>query len=367
MSNVETRPSEQTVCAPGTAPGAPGPALPPAPPAAEPDIELLAPREVPLGGPRAMPVQRSLPNRERRMVGAWCFADFYGPSDVADGPGMQVPPHPHTGLQTVSWLLEGEVAHKDSLGGDRTVRPGELNLMTAGRGIAHSERSPEERPSILHGVQLWVAQPEADRDGPAAFAHHADLPDLQSAAGTVRLIAGEMAGETSPARFFSPLLGAEAVLVGDGPLRLPLEPEFEHAVLSLIGPVSAEGCDIPVGSVLYLGRGRRELVLNGHRGSRALLIGGTPFEEDLVMFWNFVGRSHEEIVAAREAWEEERAAQRADRPEEDGGGAPGPGGPGAGTPGSERFGAVPGDGGDPLPAPALPNAHLRPRSRYKRT
>ncbi|WP_017537893.1 pirin family protein [Nocardiopsis halophila] len=366
MSNVESRPAEQTVCAPGTAPGAPGPA--PAPPAAEPDIELLAPREVPLGGPRAMPVQRTLPNRERRMVGAWCFADFYGPSDLADGPGMQVPPHPHTGLQTVSWLLEGRVRHLDSLGSDRTVRPGELNLMTAGRGIAHSERSPEERPPTLHGVQLWIAQPEAHRDGPAGFERHADLPDLQSAAGTVRLIAGSMAGETSPARVYSPLVGAEAALEGEGALRMPLEPEFEHAVLALAGPVSAEGCEVPVGSMLYLGRGRKELALHGRPGSRALLIGGVPFEEDLVMFWNFVGRSHEEIVAAREAWEAERAAARANGTqertrqgaEEQGGAAP------TGGAGPARFGTVPEDDGAPLPAPALPNAHLRPRPRYRR-
>ncbi|HEV7853061.1 MAG TPA: pirin family protein, partial [Mycobacterium sp.] len=136
---------------------------------------VLHPREVPLGGPRAIRVRRTLPQRERSLVGAWCFADHYGPHDVRDGVGMDVPPHPHTGLQTVSWLFEGEVEHRDSAGVHAFVRPGELNLMTAGAGICHSEVSTAAT-TVLHGVQLWVALPDSDRDTGRDFAHYAPEP-----------------------------------------------------------------------------------------------------------------------------------------------------------------------------------------------
>src|ERR1700712_1639289 len=136
-----------------------------------PGVEVITAREVPLGGPRAMSVRRTLPQRQRSLVGAWCFADHYGPDDVADGGGMDVPPHPHTGLQTVSWLFAGEVEHRDSGGGHARVRPGELNLMPAGRGVAHSEVSTPDT-TTLHGVQLWVALPDAARDVERGFDHH---------------------------------------------------------------------------------------------------------------------------------------------------------------------------------------------------
>ncbi|HWM37259.1 MAG TPA: pirin family protein, partial [Streptomyces sp.] len=279
MSNVERDPAEQTVCD-----------GPPAGTAGEPGIELLAPREVPLGGPRAMLVRRSLPNRDRRMVGAWCFADSYGPTGIGGKPGMQVPPHPHTGLQTVSWLLDGEVRHQDSLGNRELVRPGELNLMTAGAGIAHSEQSPPDHSPTLHGVQLWIAQPEADRNGEAHFSRHTGLPTLTDTGGTVTVITGELAGVASPARTYSPLVGADIALAAEGRLRLPLEPDFEHAVLALSEPLTVDGKLITVGSMLYLGLGRRDVLLEAATATRALLIGGVPFEEQLVMWWNFVAR-----------------------------------------------------------------------------
>ena len=139
------------------------------------ELEILSPRLVPLGGLRAMPVRRTLPQRQRSLIGAWCFADHYGPDRVATTGGMVVPPHPHTGLQTVSWLFSGEVEHRDSAGVHAMVRPGELNLMTSGYGIAHSEVSTPER-DLLHGVQLWVALPEADRDLIREFQHHVPEP-----------------------------------------------------------------------------------------------------------------------------------------------------------------------------------------------
>ncbi len=331
MSNVELRPDERTLCSGSEA----------AP--AGPEVELLAPREVPLGGPRAMLVQRSLPNRDRRMVGAWCFADCFGPDDLSGGPGMQVPPHPHIGLQTVTWLVDGDVHHRDSLGGDQFVRPGELNLMTAGNGIAHSERTPGAA-GRLHGVQLWVALPDGDRAGEPHFEHYSDLPRIEF--GDVRgtVLMGEFDGAVSAARSYSPLVGVEFVLPAGASAMLPLEPGFEHAVLTLAGGLTAADTSVPAAAMLYLGLGRREVPVHAETETRILLLGGVPFEEDLVMWWNFVGRSHEEIVTARDQWEGGRAQNWANGP----------------------FDAVPGDPEASLPAPALPHAELRPRSRVRR-
>lgn len=234
MSNLETRPAE-TTCG--------GAAV-----ADEP--ELLAPREVPLGGPRAMTVRRTLPHRERRMVGAWCFVDHYGPHDLTQAPGMDVPPHPHTGLQTVSWLTEGEVLHRDSLGSEQMITPGQLNLMTAGHGIAHSEETPapEDRTTqALSGVQLWVALPGRSRDVAAHFEHHGDLPVLSSPGAGTRVVMGSVDGATSDAMTYSPLVGAEVSLDSGASALLPLERSFEHAVLAMKGDVMVGGRTVRLG------------------------------------------------------------------------------------------------------------------------
>lgn len=298
-----------------------------------------------------MLVRRTLPNRDRRMVGAWCFVDSYGPTDITDGPGMQVPPHPHTGLQTVSWLVGGGVLHRDSLGTTQLIRPGALGLMTAGRGISHSEESPADHGAVLHGVQLWVALPNEHRWGPAAFAHHADLPTIVDAGGTLTVIMGKIADTVSPARTYTPIVGAEATVEAGGQLRVPVEPDFEHAVLAVSDGVSVEGRPVSVGSMLYLGCGRRHVDIAADVPARALLLGGLPFDEQLVMWWNFVGRSHEEIRQAREQWEGGRTAT-GDR---------------AATEQQARFGVVHGYDGPPLAAPVLPNAQLRPRGRSRDT
>ncbi|WP_435108909.1 pirin family protein [Nocardiopsis synnemataformans] len=341
MSNLDTHPAEERVC---------GGEIAPAVTAAPGDTELLEPREVPLGGPRAMLVRRALPGKNRRMVGAWCFADVYGPTGVADGPGMQVPPHPHIGLQTVSWLVQGSVHHLDGLGSDQLVRPGQLNLMTAGHGIAHSERSPADAPPLLHGAQLWIALPEADREGPARFEHHADLPafDLpgtDAPGARVTVIAGEVDGRRSPARVHTPLMGAEVVLEPGARVRLPLEESFEHGVLPLDAPVRVLGHSVEAGALLYAGEGRTEVELWAEETAHVLVIGGVPFTEDLLMWWNFVGRDHDEITRARLAWESERE--------------------GSGEGGVRRFAAVAADDGAALPAPELPNARLRARPRHR--
>jgi redox-sensitive bicupin YhaK (pirin superfamily) len=322
MSNLETAPTELACHG-----GEPGTG----------EAQVLAARDVPLGGPRAMRVRRTLPQRARSLIGAWCFADHYGPDDVSLGRGMDVAPHPHTGLQTVSWLFEGEVEHRDSLGTHALVRPGELNLMTSGHGICHSETStPATR--VLHGVQLWVALPDSHRNGARDFQHYAP-PAVGLGAATARVFLGALAGEQSPVPTFSPLVGAEITLEPRARLRLPVEPGYEHGVLVDTGSVGMPGTRLRRTELGYLPPGSATMELANLTGdpSRILLLGGAPFEEDIVMWWNFVARSHEEIVAFHAAWEGE----------------------------SDQFGHVEGYPGTPrrLPAPVLPNARLKPRSR----
>src|SRR6202042_2356257 len=188
-------------------------------------LELTEARNARVGD---MTVRRLLPLRLRRSVGAWCFIDHYGPMDVDGVTGMLVPPHPHIGLQTVTWLLAGNVLHRDSLGSEQMIRPGQLNLMTAGRGIAHAEESPPEHDPVLHGVQLWVALPDATRHVSPAFEHHPQLPTTRVGDFAVRVFMGELAGARSDATAFSPIVGAELTAgpVAAGPARsvLPLGP-----------------------------------------------------------------------------------------------------------------------------------------------
>lgn len=215
---------------------------------------------------------------------------------------MDVAPHPHIGLQTVSWLMQGEILHYDSLGCEGLMRAGQLNLMTAGHGIAHSEETPKSNSGTLEGVQLWVALPSANRDMAPLFHHHATLPVLDFAAGTVAVIAGTLAEQTSPAQMFSPIVGAEIAFRAREPLLLPVRRDFEHALFVLSGDVQLNKRPLEGGTLHYLGLKRDELHLAGSAGSRVLLIGGAPFNEPIVMWWNFVGTSHEQMAEAREDW-----------------------------------------------------------------
>lgn len=276
------------------------------------------------------------------MVGAWCFVDRYGPQDITGQAGMRVPPHPHTGLQTVSWLLAGDILHRDSLGNQQLVEPGQLNLMTAGRGIAHAEESPHDHRPVLDGVQLWVALPAVDRAVAPHFEHHVDLPVLERPGVRVTVIMGELDGAVSPARTYTPLVGAEVSL--DGELTLPLRPDFEYAVLVLSGAVSVDRAALAAGPLLYLGTGRTGLPLSGV--GKLLVLGGEPFAEQIVMWWNFVGTDHEDIVAARADWA--AVTVRADW-----------------VAGDARFGSVHGYDGEPLAAPVLPATRLKPRGRHR--
>jgi len=310
MSNLDTTP-DVTLCHPASDQAV---------------ARLYTPRAVPLGGLRGIQVDRLMPQRALPTVGAWCFLDHFGPHEEP----MRVLPHPHIGLQTVTWPLAGEIRHRDSVGSDVIVRPGQLNLMTAGRGVVHSEISAD---SLLHGLQLWVALPSSHALVEPAFEQHVTLPRLVSSSLEATVLIGSLGDLTSPATAYTPLLGADLRVGGEA--TVPLRASFEHAVLAVDSPLEVAGTAVPAGALLYLGTGRTDLSLRG--SGRAFLLGGEPFPDDLVMWWNFVGRSHEEIVAARTAWEASDTS---------------------------RFGIVTGHGGDRIPAPGLPGVRLTPRRRH---
>ncbi len=263
-------------------------------PVEPPCVEITDSREAMVG---STPVRRALPRRARRTVGAWCFVDHMGPA-VAEGPGIG--PHPHIGLHTVTWLLSGELVHRDSLGSEQPIRPGQLNVMSAGRGIAHAEETAVQG-ATHHGVQLWVAQPEATRWSEPAFAHHADLPRVELASGTATVLVGTLPGATSPARADTPLVGVELDLRGAA--TVPLDPTFEHAVVVMEGALELDGRLLAPGHLGYLGLGRDELALRASEPTRALLIGGTPFEATPLMWWNYVARSWDEVQQAHDDWQ----------------------------------------------------------------
>lgn len=322
MSNLEERPAEVTatgaVCS---------------------GVEIMAARDVPLGGPRAMRVRRTLPQRHRSLIGAWCFVDHYGPDDVAETGGMRVAPHPHTGLQTVSWLFTGEVEHRDSAGHHAMVRPGEVNLMTAGRGISHSEVSTPAT-TTLHGAQLWVALPDADRRTDPGFAHHVPTP-VTGAGWEARVFLGSLVGDTSPVSTFTPLLGAELLLEPHTVLDLDVDETFELGVLVDTGVVGVGGVEAKAHDLAYVPPGRSTLALTSYdEPVRLLLLGGPPFGEAIVMWWNLVARTHEEVVEWRERWQQQITADGL----VDG-----------------WYGVPVGDELPPIPAPPLPNARLKER------
>lgn len=289
--------------------------------AVPPTVEITDSRTAMVG---ALPVRRALPRRGRRTVGAWCFADHMGPAPVTEEHGIDVGPHPHIGLHTVTWLVAGEILHRDSLGSEQLIRPGQLNLMTAGTGVVHAEEATGSYRGQLHGIQLWVAQPEATRHGPAAFEHHAELPRIELGHATASVIVGDFADAVSPARHDTPLVGAELGL-RPGSSTWPLRAEFEYALVVLDGAVdvlgsgasssassstgsstgsstsSSAGPVVP-GHLAYLGVGRDEISVSAAEPTRLLLLGGTPLTESVFMWWNFVARSRDEVDAAYAHW-----------------------------------------------------------------
>jgi hypothetical protein len=272
-----------------------------------------------------MTVVRALPARQRRMVGAWCFLDHLGPLQFASGQGMHVGAHPHTALQTFTWLIEGEVLHRDSLGSEQIIRPGQVNLMTAGCGIVHIEDSLADGQR-LHAAQLWIALPAAAADCPPAFEHFPELPRWQQDGCEITLLAGRFAGRTMPARFHTPLVGLDLHSPAGGRCTLPLDPGFEYGILLLEGEMRLGDERFVTDEFAWLGSGAGSITIDLLAGSRLLLLGGEPFGDPVHMWWNFVGHSRQAISAAQRDWEL----------------------------GSPRFGPVVGDGGRRLVAPPLP-------------
>ncbi|MBD3896294.1 pirin family protein [Halomonas sp. ML-15] len=286
-------------------------------------IQHVAPRSADVGG---IPVNRVLPTRERRLVGAWCFLDHAGPAVFkGESAGLQVGPHPHIGLQTFTWMIAGEVLHRDSLGSEQVIRPGQVNLMTAGHGISHTEQSLPDEPQ-LHAAQLWIALPEASRDTAPRFDHYPDLPRWQERGAELTLLIGEFAGHTAPTLAFSPLVGIDLAASLATTLDLPLRDDFEYALLPLEGELTLDGDAFATNELAYLGLGRSGVQIGFPAGSRAILIGGEPLAEEVLIWWNFVGHSKAEIAEAQRDWEA----------------------------GSERFGQIPDYPGERLMPPPLP-------------
>jgi hypothetical protein len=286
-------------------------------------IQRIAGRPSDIG--EGMTVLRALPTRQRRMVGAWCFLDHLGPLAFPAGRGMHVGAHPHTGLQTFTWLIEGEVLHRDSLGNEQIIRPGQVNLMTAGRGVVHTEDSLQEGQR-LHAAQLWIALPADQADCAPAFAHYPELPCWDDAGCRYTLLAGSFAGRTMAGDFRTPLLGVDAYSAPGARLELPLNPAFEHGILILEGQVRIGNEAFATDEFAYLGHGTERLGIALAAGTRILLLGGEPFGEPVLMWWNFVGFSKTGITQAQREWEN----------------------------GDPRFGRVAGDAGRRLVAPPLP-------------
>ena len=288
------------------------PEEPRAPGATRPVLAAYPNRETRLGH---LPIQRALPRRERRLVGPWCFLDRFGPLAFANEKPMDVPPHPHIGLQTVSWLLEGEVLHTDSLGCEAVVRPGGVNVMTAGRGISHAEQTPPSasgRPNNrLSGIQLWVALPDAVRNMEPSFSGIAETPAFEPRGGLVRVFAGALGGVRSPAPHFSPLIGADVQVHPASEVEIELDPSFEHGLLLLEGECLFEGQPLTAGTLYVLAPGHSSAAFSSPPGGQLLLIGGPPWGEplfsgEILMWWNFVARTPEEIAEARADWEAHR-------------------------------------------------------------
>ena len=292
--------------------------------------QRIAARHADLGG--GFSIARALPSAARRTVGAWCFLDHAGPAHFPPGAGMRVGPHPHIGLQTFTWMIEGEALHHDSLGNRQIIAPGEVNLMTAGRGIAHSEESVGDRGSV-HAAQLWIALPDAHRHDEPAFVHHGSLPVARVDGFRATVLAGSAFGLGSPVRLFSDLVGVDFVADATARTRVDLRPDREHALLCLRGSARIDGRAIEPGALHVAPPGRDQVELTCDAAAQLLLIGGAPFDEALLIWWNFVARTQAEIEQAAADWNAGR-----------------------------RFGEVAGTRLPRVPAPAVAGLKLKARS-----
>lgn len=268
-------------------------------------------------------IRRALPHVDRRMIGAWCFLDHFGPLSLKNTAGLNIAPHPHMGLQTFTWTLQGEILHRDSLGSTQVIQPGQVNLMTAGSAISHSEESLPD--TTLHGVQLWIALPDPVRHNPADFQHYPEVPNVMQDSLLIQILAGSFQNQTAPAKIYSPLVGLALTAQDHTETVLPLDPRFEYGILPLMGTIDIENDTVDENTLLYLGCGREQLSVRMAKGAYALIVGGEPFAEEILIWWNFVARSEDEIHQAIHDWEN-----------------------------SDRFGEVHGYKGERLHAPAMP-------------
>ncbi len=280
-------------------------------------------------------IRRALPSAQRRTIGAWCFLDHAGPVKFKEGKGLHVGPHPHIGLQTFTWMIEGEITHRDSLGNETVIRPGEVNLMTSGIGICHSEDSVEDGKP-LHAAQLWIALPDHARHIDPAFEHIDDLPRIDKGGATVTVLAGEFEGQKSRATIHTPLVGLDITATDATTFEMPLRNDFEYGFLVLKGHAQVDAETIESGTLLYLQEGAESVALHLTSGSELLVVGGVPFDEKLLVWWNFVARTQEELEAAVHDWNNDVI----------------------------RFPAVHGSPAQKLTAPELTGLKLRPRDRH---
>ena len=298
---------------------------------------LLESRKVKLNTRVNIEVRRTIPHKQLRTIGAFCFVDYFGPTEQTDA--MVVAAHPHTGLQTVTWLFEGEVEHRDSIGSIQTIKPGQLNLMTAGRGISHSEVSRKTEGN-LHGIQLWVALDDNSRKTDPEFEHIEQSEIVETDSMKARVFMGSMLGVESKAKIFSDLVAAEIDLE-PGEHRIALNPEFEYGLLLIVGDALVSGDNLNQADLMYFPKGDASMQITANIKAKVVLIGGVPFEERLVMWWNFIARSHEEIQNMREMWNDEQHRMAGD----------------------DNFGVFKDDIGGWIPAPDMPNLQLRSRGQ----
>ena len=294
----------------------------------EPVIQTITPVTHDLGG---FKVRRVLPSPQRTMVGPFIFVDEFGPAKLAVGEAMDVRPHPHINLATVTWLFEGAIDHRDSLGTFATIRPGQVNLMTAGRGIVHSERSPQaERAAgpVMYGMQTWLALPDGGEEIGPAFEAQTALPLIESGGASARVIMGELWGERAPTTCHAETIYAEIVLAAGSSIPIDVSTD-ERAVMLVGGDASIGGKDLALYELAVLAPGAA-LSLNSHTGGRAMLLGGEAFATPRHVWWNFVSSSRERINQAKDDWRQ------------------------------GRFGLVPGDSDEFIPLPQIPNTVSTP-------
>ncbi|WP_180110605.1 MULTISPECIES: pirin family protein [unclassified Acinetobacter] len=275
-------------------------------------------------------IKRALPSRHKRMIGAWCFLDHAGPVHFPQGDGLDVGPHPHIGLQTFTWMIDGTMMHTDSLGTHQLIQPKQVNLMTAGYGISHTEVAPESETQ-MHAAQLWIALPDDKINMAPQFDHYPELPVVTQDVIELTVLVGEFLQTKSPVKVHSELLGVDLRSSESQSTVLLLNPKFEYGFMALEGTASINGHELNEDNMVVLEPGLTQVKIDLHAGGRVLLLGGEPFESPILLWWNFVGRTQEELNIAREQWINQ----------------------------DERFGSIPDYDGPRLEAPAFPDK-MRP-------